>query len=279
MQIGIRALDDTLNLQKNKQPLIQCIPNPSEELKESIINYYGKSIFSSSLEEYKELTSKAYSLLISLNDLNENKIVAIEKSIRVARRNKIPIVLDILGVNTSFSIKEIALRFINRYNINVVIGKVEEFKILVLNNNSIENKENINDKLCEDKALEINLREFSRIYRTLVVLKSDDYYLTDGFSEFYIKRYISKENKLVGIEEILSGLISVGVASASNTEESFMCVLVAIMTMAVSEKKAEQKSLNYGENIILKNYLVDEVKNINANELSILSKINYLFRR
>ncbi|MBE6052767.1 MAG: hydroxyethylthiazole kinase [Clostridium sartagoforme] len=279
MQIGIRALDDTLNLQKNKQPLIHCISNPSEELKKSIINYYGRYIFSSSLEEYKELTSKACSLLISLKDLNEDKIVAIEQSIRVARRIKIPIVLDILGVDTSFSIKEIALRFINRYDINVVIGKVEEFKSIVLNKKSVEKEKNIKYKLVEDKALEISLREFSRIYRTFIVVKSDDYYLTDGFSKFYIKRYVNKEKKLVGIEEILSGLISIGVASASNTEESFMCVLVAIMTMAVSEKKAEQKILNYGENIVLKNYLADEVKNINANELNILSKINYIFTR
>ncbi|MDV4151918.1 hydroxyethylthiazole kinase [Clostridium sp. AL.422] len=279
MQIGIRALDDNLNLQKKKQPLIHCISSSSEKWKVGIINYYGKPIFSSSIDDYVGLTSKAHSLLISLNDLNEDKIEAIEKSIRVARRRGIPVVLDILGVNSSFPIKEMALRFINRYDINVVAGKVEEFKILVFNDKIDSKEKKLDYKLCEDTAFRVSLRKFTKIHRTIIVVKSDDYYLTDGFSEFFIKRETDYKNKVLDIEDILSGLISVGVASASNTEERFMCVLVAIMTMAVGEKKAEQKSLIYSENIDLMEYLEDEIKNINSNELSKLSKVEYLFTR
>ena len=51
------------------------------------------------------------------------------------------------------------------------------------------------------------------------------------------------------------------------------------MTMAVSEKKAEQKNLIYSEDISFMKYLVDEIKNINANELIKLSQIDYLFTR
>lgn len=279
MQIGIRALDESLNLQKIKQPLIHCINNSSEKLKESIISYNGNPIFADLLSKYLELTSKANSLLIYLEDLNEEKIELIEKSIRIARRKGIPIVLDILGANTSFPIKEMALRFINRYNINVVTGKVEEFKVLVLEDKTLIEEKKFNHKLREDNSFRISLRKFSKINNTILVIKSDDYYLTDGFSEFFINRDIEEKNKSLDIEAMLSGLISVGVASASNTQERFISVLVAIMTMAVSEKKAEQKSLNYSENISLKKYLEDEIKNINANELSKLAKVNYLFTR
>ena len=84
MQIGIRALDDSLNLQKNKQPLIHCISNPIylDDLEKSIINYNGNPMFSTSQEKYTEITSKANSLLISLDDLNDTKIDEIEKSIK-----------------------------------------------------------------------------------------------------------------------------------------------------------------------------------------------------
>lgn len=280
MQIGIRALDESLNLQKIKKPLIHCINNSSEKLKESIINYNGKPIFTDILKEYVELTSKANSLLIYLKDLNEDKIEAIEKSIRIARRKGILVVLDILGANLSFPIREMALRFINRYNINVVTGKVEEFKVLVLNDKTlIEEENNINYKIREDNSFRIRLKRFSKNNNTILVIKSDDYYLTDGFSEFFINRYINEKNKSLDIEAMLSGLISVGVASASNNEERFISVLVAIMTMAVSEKKAEQKNLIYSEDISFMKYLEDEIKNINANELIKLSKIDYLFTR
>ena len=279
MQIGIRALDESLNLQKIKQPLIHCINISSKKLEESIINYNGKPIFANLLNEYLELTSKANSLLIYLQDLNEDKIEAIEKSIRIARRKGIPVVLDILGGNISFPVKEMALRFINRYNINVVTGRVEEFKGLVLKDKTLIEENKFNNKLREDNSFRISLRKFSKINNTILVIKSDDYYLTDGFSEFFINRYIEDENKTLDIEAILSGLISVGVASASSTEERFISVLVAIMTMAVSEKKAEQKILNYSENLNLKKYLEDEIKNINSNELRKSSKIDYLFTR
>ena len=281
MQIGIRALDDSLNLQKNKQPLIHCISNQIylDDLEKSIINYNGNPMFSTSLEKYTEITSKANSLLISLDDLNNTKIDEIEKSIRIARRKGIPVVLDILGVNISFLRKEIALRFINRYNINVVTGKLEEFKVLVLKRDELEKENSSNYKLREDKSLRFSIRKFSKIYSTIVVVKCDDYYLTDGFSELYINRDINEANKLLGFETILSGLISVGIAAASNTEERFKGVLVAIMAMAVSEKIVEQKNLIYDKGINFKKYLLDEIKNINSDKLNKLSKVDYLFIR
>ncbi|MDU5105727.1 hydroxyethylthiazole kinase [Clostridium sp.] len=279
MQIGIRALDESLNLQRIKQPLIHCINSSSEKLKEGIISYNGKPIFANSLKEYLELTSKANSLLIYLEDLNEDKIESIEKSIRIARRKGIPVVLDILGANISFPIREMALRFINRYNINVVIGRVEEFKVLVLENKTLIEENKFNNKLREDNSFRISLRKFSRNNNTFLVIKSDDYYLTDGFSEIFISRNINEENKSLDIEAMLSGLISVGVASASSTEERFISVLVAIMTMAVSEKKAEQKNLIYSEDISFMKYLEDEIKNISGNEIIKLAKVSYLFTR
>lgn len=279
MQIGIRALDEILNLQKIKQPLIHCINISSEKLKEGIISYNGKPIFADSINEYLELTSKANSLLIYLQDLNEDKIEAIEKSIRIARRREIPVVIDILGAKTSFPIREMALRFINRYNINVVTGRVEDFKVLVLEDKTLIEENEFNNELREDISFRISLRKFSKVNNTILVVKSDDYYLTDGFSEFFINRNIEDNKKSLDIETILSGLISVGIASASNTDERFISVLVAIMTMAVSEKKVEQKNLIYSEDISFMKYLEDEIKNINANELRNLSKIDYLFTR
>ena len=279
MQIGIRALDDSLSLQKKKQPLIHCINNSSEMLKQSIISYNGNPIFINLLDKNKEYVYKGNSLLISLKDLNEDKIENIERAIRIARRKGISIILDILGVNISFPIKEIALRFINRYNINVVIGNIEEFKVLVLNDKDLNREENFSNNLRENKELRISLRKFARIYSTIIVLKNYDYYLSNGFSEFFINRDINNKDKKIDVDDILSGLISVGVASASNTKESFISVLVAIMTMAVSEKKVEQKIINSCDNINLRENLQDEIKNINADELSKLSKVDYLFIR
>lgn len=281
MQIGIRALDESLNLQKKKHPLIHCISNSisANDLAQGILCYNGYPIFSSSTEESPDITSKCNSLLINLDDLNSGKIDAIEKSIRVARRKGIPVVLDIMGVDLSFFRKEIALRFINRYNINVVKGKLEEFKVLIQSDDKLKNKDFTYSKVKENIEVRVSLRSFSKRFNTIVVVQCEEYYLTDGFSEFYLEGERERFKNIFGIESILCGLISVGVASASNNEQIFRAVLVAIMTIAVSEKIAVQKNLKPEKNIWLKEYLLDEIENINADNLNRLAKVEYSFVR
>ena len=85
-----------------------------------------------------------------------------EKSIRVARRKGIPIVLDITGVNFSFFRKEIALRFINRYNINVVKGKLEEFKVLIQSDDKLKSNDFTLSKVKENIEVRVSLRVFRK---------------------------------------------------------------------------------------------------------------------
>lgn len=281
MQIGIRALDESLNLQKKKNPLIHCISNSvsAKDLAQGILCYNGHSIFSNSTEESPDITSKCDCLLINLEDLNAARVDIIEKAIRVARRKGIPVVLDIMGVDFSFFRKEIALRFINRYNINVVKGKLEEFKVLIQSDDKLKNKDFTSSRVKENIEVRVSLRSFSKRFNIITVVQCEDYYLTDGFSEFYLEGERERFNNIFGVESILCGLISVGVASASNNEQIFRAVLVAIMTIAVSEKIAVQKNLKPEKNIWLKEYLLDEIENINSEKLNRLAKVEYSFVR
>lgn len=278
MQIGIRALDESLNLQKKKKPLIHCISNlvAQEDLEEGILSFNGRVLFSNSLKEALDVTEKCDCLFISLEGIEDNNIDNIEKSIRIARRKRIPILLDIIGINVSFFKRETALKFINRYNIDIISGKIEDFKIILENShidnskiNSLDIKNNIN--------LRVGLRAFSRQSTSIVVIQCENYYITDGYSEFYIEKGSTKNN-ILGIENILSGLITVGVASARNNEEKFKGVLVAIMTMAVSEKNAIQKKLDVKENNI-KEYLLDEIRKITSEKINKVVKMDYFFVR
>lgn len=281
MQIGIRALDESLNLQKQKKPLIHCISNSISvrDLAQGILCYDGTPIIANFSEEAPDITSKCDCLLINLEDLSGAKVEAIEKSIRVARRKGIPVVLDIMGVDFSFLRKEIALRFINRYNISVVKGRVEEFKILTSSDDKLKNEDFKNLKLKENIEARVDLRSFSKRHNIILVVQCKDYYLTDGFSEFYIEGYQNEFSNILGTESILCGLICVGIASASNNEQRFRAVLVAIMTIAVSEKIAIQKNLEPKKNRRLKEYLLDEIININAEKLNRLAKVEYSFVR
>lgn len=279
MQIGIRALDESLNLQKEKKPLIHCISNSvaQRELIEGILNYNGNPMISNNLEESLDITSKCDCLFISLENISDNQIDTIEKSIRLARRKKIPIVLDIIGVNLSFLKKEIALSLINRYNINVISGRIEDFKMILDNNIDKSKKKSLDIKNNID--IRVSLRAFSRRSTSIIVIQYENYYITDGYSEFYIEGSIDEKNSILGIENMVLGLITVGVASARNNEEKFRGVLVAIMTMAVSEKNTIQKNLESKRNTRIKENLLDEICEITSEKINKLVKIDYFFVR
>ena len=280
MQIGIRALDESLNLQKKKKPLIHCISNyvAQKELIEGILSFNGRPLLSNNLEESIDITDKCDCLFISLENIEENKIDSIEKSIRLARRRKIPIILDIIGINLSFSRKETALSFINRYHIDVISGRIEDFKIILESDNIEKSKINCLD-IKNNIDVRVSLRAFSKQSTSIVVIQYENYYITDGYSEFYIKGELTDRRNILGIENILIGLIAVGVASARNNEEKFKGVLVAIMTMAVSEKNVVQKSLDSKESNKIKEYLLEEIRQITSEKINKIAKVDYFFVR
>ena len=284
MQIGVRALDECLSLQKKSKPLIYCISNSLllKDLAECITAYNGIPVFLSSLIKYNIENEELASLLVSFEDLTEDKVQDIEKSIRIARRRKMPIILDLVGEDISFIKKETALSFINRYNIDVVIGSITEFKTIINNKNTMKEEISYTNKFKEDIEVRVSLRNFSKANNMIVVVKNEEYYLTDGYSEFFIDREMNREKynlfEAIKLEYMLAALISVGVAAAGTSEEKFISVLVAIMTMAVSEKIVVQKNLK-DESILNKKYLIDEIINVNSDKLNKLSKIDYLFVR
>lgn len=278
MQIGTYALEEGLKLIKSKNPLIYCISNliPLTELTKGILAYNGTPIISNRLEQIEEKDNANKCILLNTDSLDVEKLDIMEKYLRVAYKKGIPVVLDIMGINNSFFQKEVVLRFINRYNINVLKGNLQEFKTLFNEEYKEEVQSDEEDKTKKDIDFRIKLRDFSRRNDIIVVLEKNYYYITDGFSEFYID---SKERTLDKVDigrGILSGLIAVGIGASTGKEQKFKSVLVASMTMVISEYLVKNQSLN---NVSKNELLIDEIKKIDVEKLNKLSKIDYLFVR
>lgn len=277
MNIGKRFIEESLELQKRKSPLIHCISNSLaiKDLLKGILCYCGIPLISNTIEDIEKLTYEADCLLINTDILTEQNVNEIERAIRVAFFRGIPIVLDISEVNLSFFRKETVLEFIGRYNIDVVKGTLEEFISLLgeekskLLNSEIKIKDNLN--------LRIQLRSFSRKYNLVVVAEADDYYITDGFSEFYIEKQKSKIDEKTDSVVILSGLIAVGISSSYQKEQRIKGVLVAVMTITTAKKILEEKVIEE-DKLSIENILT-EIENIDAEKINKYSKISYLFVR
>jgi len=307
MKISIEALTDILNLQEEKQPLIHCISSmvTMNDLAQGILSYNGNPIMALGIDEIGEITTRAEAVLIDLGTLDNNKIAAMEKSLRIASRKNKPVVLDAVGVDISLFRKEIALIFLARYKIDVIKGNLLEIKELLEKrtkkgkehkgrkedkerneNEEIEEivkvgefGERVIDSIKNDYEVREKMREFSKKYKTILIATGNENYVTDGFSEFFISNGNERFNKIVGVNSILAGLISVGVAVARTTAEKVQAVLIAIMTMGISQDiVCEKNKENFGL-MSLKNYLIDEISIINTTKIEAMGKISYVFKR
>lgn len=313
MKISIEALTDILNLQEEKQPLIHCISSmvTMNDLAQGILSYNGNPIMALGIDEIGEITTRAEAVLIDLGTLDNNKIAAMEKSLRIASRKNKPVVLDAVGVDISLFRKEIALIFLARYKIDVIKGNLLEIKELLEkrtkkgkehkgrkedkerneNEEIVENKEieeiikvgefgeRVIDSIKNDYEVREKMREFSKRYKTILIATGNENYVTDGFSEFFISNGNERFNKIVGVNSILAGLISVGVAVARTTAEKVQAVLIAIMTMGISQDiVCEKNKENFGL-MSLKNSLIDEISIINTTKIEAMGKISYVFKR
>ena len=298
MKISIEALTEVLNLQKEKQPLIHCISSmvTMNDLAQGILSYNGKPIMAPGIDEVGEITASANALLINLGTLDSSRVEAMEKSIRIASKKNKPIVLDAIGVDISFFRREIALVFLTRYKIDVIKGNVSEIKALLEKkpkknkehkeiieskeqNRNNENEEFIKNTIKDDYEIREQMREFSKKYKSILIATGNENYITDGFSEFFINNGNDEFDKVVGVDSILGGLISVGVAVARTNAEKVQAVLIAIMTMGVSKELAYEKMDKNKGLISLKNSLIDEIYLINNKKLEAMGKISYIFKR
>ncbi|NLL29983.1 MAG: hydroxyethylthiazole kinase [Clostridiales bacterium] len=278
MNIGKRFIEESLEIQKRKCPLIHCISNSLgiKDLLKGILGYCGIPLISNTIEEIEKLTYEADCLLINTDSLTEQKVNEMERAIRIAFIRGIPIVLDISEVNLSFLSKETVLGFIGRYNVNVVKGTLEEF-ISLLGDEEKSKLINKESKIKDNLNLRVQLRSFSRKQDLIVVAEADDYYITDGFSEFYIEKQKSQIDEIARSELILSGLIAVGISSSNQKEQRIKGVLVAAMAITTAKKILEEKGNK--KNKLSIEGLLAEIENIKAEKINKYSKISYLFVR
>lgn len=281
MQISIEDLANILNLQKQKEPLIHCISNlvTMDDLAQSIMCYNGKALITHTSEEVSEITSKSNGLLLDLGSLDGNRVEAMEKSLKIAERYRIPVILDVVGIDRSIFRRNVAIKFLTRYKIDVLKGELSEIKRL--GNSRIINED---DKLKrvilkQDTTVRKELRSISKTYKSILVVTGEESYITDGFSEFFVLNGEEIFSKIYSINCILTGLISVGISSTKDRSERFKAILVAIMTFGVAEELALKRKLS-GEGLAtLKKYLLDEICLINEEKIKQISYVIYDFVR
>lgn len=283
MKVTREAISNILKKQEEKKPLIHCISNDISinDLVQAISFYNGNPIVSYGLEEIGEITPMSKALLINLGTLDTLRLRAMEQAIKIAHRKEIPVIFDPVGIHTSFFRREAILRLISRYNIDVIKGNLLEIQSLIDSQCDIRLK-NIDFEKLEIKdncELREKIRSYAKRYKTIIVATSKTDYVTDGFSEFFIKNTSEKFSKVIGVDCILGGMIAVALGVVDSKEEKVQAIITAVEAMGVCEEIALNKlEDNKGMNT-LKNYLLDEISIITDEKIHTLGNLLYEFTR
>lgn len=161
------------NLQKNK-PLIHCITHPIaiNQCANIVLASGAKPIMAEHPDEVAEITENAKALYLSLGNINESRLEAIKRSLQVANKNGIPVILDLVGVGISTLRYNFALDCLRNHKITVAKGNMSEIKAMLAiksdaigvdvgDGDRIENNLNLSIKLIKDFAIKFNLIAFA----------------------------------------------------------------------------------------------------------------------
>lgn len=281
MRLSNESISNYLNKQKNMLPLVYCYSNNKrfKKIKDSINSYNGRVI---KIEKNVcNIKNKNSSLLIFIDDIDEKDILDVEKTLISLIKDE-AVILDITGIDSKGNKRNFVLSLLSRYNINTIKGTEEEMLYLIKEQESWIRKNNTNEDINH------RIRSFAKNNNLALICSGKKYYITDGFSEFYIDNSIENLKEYNYFEDILSSLIAVGIAVSKTKSELIQASLISILVLISSRRLAikvyiqEGKSLSidkFLEEKIFMEYLVNEIKKNENENVELNKKIDYVFTR
>ena len=274
MRLNEESIKYILDLQKSMLPLIYCCAN-NERLRilETTINHYNGRLSYKDSKQYKEL-DLINTLLIFLDEINSEGVLDIEKSLISMNKREI-VLLEANGIDSIINKRNLALSILNRYNINVIKGTKSEVETLIKFQESDED----NSKTHENDKFKF--RNFSKKNNSIIIIKSDNYYITDGYSEFIIKNNINYLYDKDILDDIYTGMIAVSIGVCKNKSEIVQAILIATIAFYIGEQRAIN-NLKISKSIKSKDieaYILNEIYKIDIDKIKSYGDIYYSFKR
>lgn len=274
MRLNEESIRYILDLQKNMLPLIYCCAN-NERLRslESIVNHYNGRLTYKNSYQYKEF-GPINTLLIFLDEINSDGVLDIEKALIAMNKREI-VLLEANGIDSLINKRNLALSIINRYDINVIKGTKSEIETLIkFQENDEESKINYENDNCK-------FRNFSKRNNSVIIIKDDNYYITDGYSEFIIKNNSDELYDKDLLDNIYIGMIAVSIGVCKNKSEIIQAILIATIAFYIGEKRALNYLVNskiiYNKDI--ESYLLNEIYKIDIDTIKSYGDVYYSFKR
>ena len=199
-------INEILRKMKQQKPFVLMITNyfPIGHVASGIRALGAFPLMCNAAEEVEELLGTSKSVVINLGKLDNPFIKLCNTICNIANKMNIPIVLDPVGAGASRYRTDAALNLIKKYQISTVRGYPNEIASLLTGELVIQN----NNYLVEDKIVIENAKALSKKYNVAVVASGKKHMVVDlaQISQFNFDSALVQ--KVAGIGNVLSGVIS-----------------------------------------------------------------------
>lgn len=273
MRLSKNSIASILDKQRSNNPVIHYISDitKASDFEEALKCFNGRCIVSYGIEEVHEITANSDALVVGLGVLDNGKILAMERSLRIAKKRNIPVILDLREVNLSLYRRNTALSFLNRFSIDVVKGTEEEVQSLIKSQKR---------HISKYKDIKDEYRDFATKNNVFLIVNKDKYYITDGYSEFYIGESESNFRKKLNISDYYSAFLAQAISISDRREERFASIIISTLLISIAEENLEKKidSADYIDINSLRNCFFKQIYEINEEKIDVLGKIKYEFK-
>lgn len=272
MRLSEESIRNVLDLLKKKLPLVYCSCGIERlsDLSRGIIYYNGK--VKSKLDKDSNEFKNVNTLLIFLDEIRDKNIIDIEKKLMAINKKGV-VLLEAKGIDEIIYKKNLAFSLISRYNINILKGTKEEINLLI----ELEDNE---------KNKNFNYRSFAKTNDCILIIKDKKYYITDGYSEFYIKNKNEYFDDLEYIDNIYTGILASSIGICNNKSEIIKSVLISTLAFYIAQeisidefKYRFENRMDESDAILINQYLLEEISKINVEKIKSYGDIEYYFKR
>ena len=232
---------------QNTHPLIHCITNPISinDCANIVLAVGSRPIMAEHPEEVAEITATAQTLCLNLGSITSDRLKAIKIAAKTAKKNHIPIIIDIVGAACSTLRNNFLKDFLQTIQPDIIKGNISEALSICGNECHSSGVEANKEQLI---TLE-NAQEYAQLFakwaqehRTVLLISGPLDFITDGSSAYLISNGVPMMGHITGTGCMLNALT----AAYMPAGRPLAAALLATLSFGITGELAEKSSQGPG---------------------------------
>jgi hydroxyethylthiazole kinase len=262
---------------REKNPLVHHITNyvTANDCANITLAIGASPVMADDIEEVREMTSLASSLVINIGTLNSRNVESMLAAGKRANELNIPVILDPVGAGATTYRTKTVNRILAEVRLAVIRGNLSEIKTLYglkSETKGVDASETVSEeKDSLEEAVDIAKALASRL-KTVVAITGAVDIITDGVMVYTVKNGHMIMSKVTGTGCMCSSLIG---SYLGTGESKLLSALAGIVTMGVAGEIAyERSNKEYEGSGTLKVNILDTVYNMSEETIVKRGKID-----